>query len=334
MRVGIPRALLYYYYIPFWRTFFESLGIEVVASDATNKGILNQGVSESVSEICVPIKIFVGHVKSLLKKNVDYIFVPRMVSTYPGEYFCPKFMGLPDLLRHSVKGMEGKMLTVPISTNSDDISDYKLYLPMKEILNVSEAKIKEAAERAGEYWREFRKVNKLGYTITEADEIVKSKQRYKSVPKSNDRNIRLGLMGYVYNIYDPFVNMNIIEKLNELNVEFVTFDMMDENELKKNIEHLKKPLFWTFSNKVLGAGYSLFHDRSVDGIIHITAFGCGPDSFLGKLFEYQSNDTGIPFMTVRIDEHTGENHLQTRVEAFIDMLKRKKYSRERVVGIK
>jgi len=68
----------------------------------------------------------------------------------------------------------------------------------------------------------------------------------------------------------------------------------------------------------------LFSEGKVDGIIHITAFGCGPDSFLSRLMELESDATGIPFMIIRIDEHTGENHLLTRIEAFVDMIKRKK----------
>ncbi|GBF10481.1 acyl-CoA dehydratase activase-related protein [Tepidibacillus sp. HK-1] len=247
MRVGIPRALLYYYYIPFWQPFFESLGVEVVISDETNKGILNQGVKESVSEICVPIKIFVGHARSLLKKGVDYIFVPRMVSIYSGEYFCPKFMGLPDLVRHGVKEIDKKLISVSIDAKDDDISHYKQYLPLAKQLGVSESQVKEAAKIAGEKWRVFRTINKMGYIIPEAMKMVDTKQRLNLVPKHDRNKIRLGLMGYVYNIYDPFVNMNIIEKLKELDIEFITFDMIEENELRENIKHLKKPLFWTFS---------------------------------------------------------------------------------------
>ena len=70
-------------------------------------------------------------------------------------------------------------------------------------------------------------------------------------------------------------------------------------------------------------------DDSIDGIIHITAFGCGPDSLIGKIMELESVDYKKPFMTIRVDEHTGENHLQTRVEAFIDMIYRKKLLSEK-----
>lgn len=323
MKIGIPRALLYYYYIPFWKAFFEALNMEVLVSNETNKGILNLGVKESVAEICVPIKLFVGHSLSLLRKGADYIFVPRMVSIYKGEYFCPKFMGLPDMMRHGVKGMENKVLTCHITSEDDDISNFRHYLPLAEPLGVTESQIKQAAQTAGEKWKIFRMYNKMGYTAPQAMELMGENQMMKRREKKQ-YEIRIGLIGYVYNIYDPFISMNMVEKLQELNVDFVTFEMQDEKELREYIEFMPKKLFWTFSNKLLGAGYKFLEQGEIDGLIHITAFGCGPDSFLSKLLEMKSDEVGIPFMMIRVDEHTGENHLQTRIEAFIDMLKRKK----------
>jgi len=323
MKIGIPRALLYYYYIPFWKTFFEELGHEVAVSSETNKGILNRGVKESVAEICVPIKLFVGHAHYLLKKEVDYIFVPRMVSIYLGEYFCPKFMGLPDMMEHGVKGMEGKILTCHITSDTDDISDYSNYLSCAKTLGVSEAEIKHAAKKAGERWNVFRMYSKMGFTATQSLEMMENNQKLRRAEKTS-KDIRIGLLGYVYNVYDDFISMNMIEKLGELDVDFITFDMLDEETLRKETAFMHKQLFWTFSNKLLGAGYSLLKNKEVDGLIHITAFGCGPDSFLSKLLELKADETGIPFMMIRVDEHTGENHLQTRIEAFVDMLRRKK----------
>lgn len=326
MKIGIPRSLLYYYYVPFLKPFFEELGMEVVISEETNKHMMNQGVKESVAELCVPIKVFVGHSYDLLEKDVDYIFVPRFESIKEGEYFCPKFMGLPDMMEHGVKGMEEKVLTCEIISENDNISDYRLYLSLKEKLGVTEEQIKNAANKANDEWLAFRMYCKMGHTITESIELLENKNITKRIRTKNA--IKIGLVGYVYNVYDPFISMDITKKLDELGVEFVTFEMEDENEIMDYIKDMEKNLFWTFSNKLLGFGYKLFRNREVDGVIHLTAFGCGPDSFLSKLLEYESEDTGIPFMMIRVDEHTGENHLQTRIEAFIDMLRRKK----RIVG--
>lgn len=98
VKVGIPRGLFYYYFFPLWCDFFHNLGAEVVLSQPTNKKILNRGVSLAVDEACLPVKLFYGHVVDLADK-VDYLFLPRLVSTAQKEYICPKFMGLPDMIK-------------------------------------------------------------------------------------------------------------------------------------------------------------------------------------------------------------------------------------------
>lgn len=98
VRIGFPRALLYYTYFPLWRAFFTELGTEVVVSPCTNKVILDAGLQSALDEACLPVKLFFGHVVSLAG-SVDYLFVPRLISVEPKAYMCPKFMGLPDMLR-------------------------------------------------------------------------------------------------------------------------------------------------------------------------------------------------------------------------------------------
>ncbi|NLY17653.1 MAG: hypothetical protein GX045_01570 [Clostridiaceae bacterium] len=101
--------MLYYYYFPLWKTLFEELGAQVVVSDISTREIIDEGVKEAVPEICVPIKIYIGHILNLLSKDVDYVFVPRFTSIRKGEFFCPKFMGLPDMIKHSLPQVEDKL---------------------------------------------------------------------------------------------------------------------------------------------------------------------------------------------------------------------------------
>ena len=88
MKVGIPRALGYYNYYPFWHGFFEALGIEVILSSPTTKQILSKGSALVVSETCVPVKVFVGHILDLLEKGVDKIYVPSIQSIDKKIYLC------------------------------------------------------------------------------------------------------------------------------------------------------------------------------------------------------------------------------------------------------
>lgn len=71
MKIGIPRALAYYAYYPFLNTFFEKLGLEVIVSDETTKEIMDMGIQDTITDACVPIKLFHGHVRNLMER-VDY----------------------------------------------------------------------------------------------------------------------------------------------------------------------------------------------------------------------------------------------------------------------
>ncbi len=327
LKIGIPRALLYYYYWPLWRTFFQELGFEVIESGNTTKELIDKGIKVSVSDICVPIKILNGHVLELLEHDVDYIFIPRMMNIRKGEYFCPKFMGLPDMVRYGIPQSQGKLLSPNIFSLTDDISNIKNYLPLCNVLDVSAFKMRKALKKAKVNWEKCRSFSIAGYN---AKEVIASMDSNQALEKKKDSNfLSIGLMGYVYNIYDEFISMGIVDNLKKKDIAIKTFEMYRENTLDRQLKDMKKTLFWTFSNKLLAAGYMFLKDDSIDGIIHITAFGCGPDSLIGKIMELESVDYKKPFMTIRVDEHTGENHLQTRVEAFIDMIYRKKLLSEK-----
>lgn len=76
-RIGIPRAMFYYQYYPLCKTFFEHLGAEVVVSSRTTRDMVALGCSRLVADICLPVKVFYGHVQSIVNRS-DYIFIPSM----------------------------------------------------------------------------------------------------------------------------------------------------------------------------------------------------------------------------------------------------------------
>jgi predicted nucleotide-binding protein (sugar kinase/HSP70/actin superfamily) len=71
----------------------------------------------------------------------------------------------------------------------------------------------------------------------------------------------------------------------------------------------------------------LIDRQDIDGVIYIMAFGCGIDSFICDLVERKiRRSSRLPFTILTIDEHTGEAGIDTRLEAFIDMIRwRKKH---------
>jgi predicted nucleotide-binding protein (sugar kinase/HSP70/actin superfamily) len=59
-------------------------------------------------------------------------------------------------------------------------------------------------------------------------------------------------------------------------------------------------------------------------VIFLISFACGPDSLISELIMRDMNTVGIPYLSIIIDEHSGDAGLLTRIESFVEMIKRKK----------
>ena len=330
VKVGIPRALLYYYYFPLWKEFLETMGCEVVVSDYTNKGILNDGVKYSVDEACLPVKLAFGHIVNLAAKDVDYIFLPRLVSVAEREYICPKFLGFPDMVKQNIEGLPSIIdVTVNMRIRSQDLKP--AYKSVGRMFTNNHFKIRQAQHNACKALRNYNQLLLEGFLPEEAfDVMYRGKKRQ---PKNNAENLKIAVIGHPYNIYDSYISMNLIKKLNAMGVEVVTADQLSKDTLNEETKKLPKRLFWTLGQRMIGAGYYYTAAGDIDGIIHLAAFACGPDSMTGELIERFNRHTGrLPFLNLTIDEHTGEAGVITRLEAFLDMVHWKKSKEALTLG--
>lgn len=279
----------------------------VVVSPPTTREILNEGVRETVSEACVPIKVFHGHVRHLASR-VDYLFIPRYVSADRATVFCPKFLGLPDMVK-SMKGL-GPVLSPRIDTRRR-AALFSACLELAQNLGFGYAPSVRAWFKATRAW-----------------EAGVHQEAWKAAlptggPSRGPSSLRIAVLGYPYEIYDRFVSVDVIARLVSMGVSVLTPEMFDQRELTEEGRHFEKGIFWHFSDRVLKAGYKCCHTRSVDGIIHVTAFGCGPDAISNQLLEIEATSNGMPFLSLLVDEYSGEAGVVTRLEAFVDMVRRR-----------
>ncbi len=207
-KIGIPRALLYYYYYPFWETLFSELGCQVVISDETNAGIVSDGAAVTVSELCVPIKIFNGHVLNLLKKDVDYILIPQFVSMGK-EWYCPKFLGVVEIAEYSIPGLKEKALPIRITRKDDVIDRFSDWEKLCDVLGVSKVPAPTCFEKGCKSIFGLPGGLQKGHTILEAYDKFDGKQ---IPPPHREGEVTIGLLGYVNNVYDNFVSMNAIKR--------------------------------------------------------------------------------------------------------------------------
>lgn len=314
-RVGIPRALFYYQYFPLWRTFLEELGAEIVVSDYTTKQILDDGVKSCVDEACLPVKLFYGHVLNL-KNKVDYLFIPRFTSVSKNEYVCPKFGGLPDMVRNALKDLP-EIIDTEVNLRKSKKNAIKAAMEIGYKFVGSKSKIKKAYNKALASYRQSREMIKQGRLPEEY--IGRSKPPGGN---SNEKMINIAIIGHVYNLYDSYVNMDMLCKLIRNNVNIITVDMIDSNIINEKVGTLSKRLFWNFGRRALGSAMHLLEREDIDGIIYLMSFGCGIDSFICDLVERRVRRAGnMPFIVLTIDEHSGEAGMNTRLEAFVDMIR-------------
>lgn len=315
IKIGIPRGLWFYDYYPLWKTFYEHLGAEVVLSKPTNKQILDQGVKNTVDEACLPVKIFNGHVMDL-KDRVDYIFVPKMMSVYEKEYICPKFCGLPEMVVHSINDLP-PLIDVEINFNKSRKNlDETIYKFGYYITN-DKGKIKRAYAEALKSYQRYKATVKNGNLPIDGKFIESKNSDIYNIKNKK----RIAVVGHTYNMYDSYTSMNLLNKLKENQVDILVPEMIDFNIINKYADELEKKMFWSFGRKLLGASMYLAQAKNVDGVIYVSSFGCGIDSIIQDLFERKSRREGkIPFLLLTIDEHTGEAGINTRIEAFLDMI--------------
>lgn len=320
-KIGIPRTLYFYTFFPLWKTFFEELGLDVVISPPTNKVIMDDGIKETVNDACIPIKIFHGHVMAL-KNKVDYIFIPRLVSIDGKSTFCPKFLGLPDMVLNSVDNLPAVIVeNLDLSLNRCDFFLFFLRLGKKftnNIWRIWRAYFKGLMSLK-KYKNQLLKGFRIGTKEGDSAPVI--------MEQSQNRNIgqlKLAVLAYPYVAYDSFLSVNLLHKLEQMGVDPYLPENIPLKDLKKAKQHLTQDLFWYYSNQVTWAFMHFLHQSKVDGMIHVTAFGCGPDAMVDKLLELEAKNAKMPFLSVTIDEHTGDVGMQTRLEAFVDMLKMKK----------
>jgi predicted nucleotide-binding protein (sugar kinase/HSP70/actin superfamily) len=321
VRVGIPRTLSFFTYYPLWKTFFECLGADVVVSPVSNKALMDEGVKDTVNDACVPIKLFHGHVAAL-KDSVDIMFIPRMVSLDNKVTLCPKFLGLPDMVRYSVSGLP-ELIDLRFDMRKGKHELYNFLFRIGQRFSDNRLKIGQAIWQARGSFVNYRRLLLQGCTPADAFEILDGDRQLPQEKRCG--GIKLAVLGYPYTLYDDYVSVKILDKLRHRDVEVVTPEMVAASDMQRMGKTLPKNLFWHYSNRVVWAGLYYLLDMNVDGIIHVTAFGCGPDAMTNKLIELEAkNQRKIPFMTVTIDEHTGEAGVDTRLEAFVDLLRRKR----------
>ena len=326
IRIGIPRALLYYQYYPMWKTFFEELGAEVVVSPPTTQVMLASGSSRVVADTCLPVKVFLGHILALVGK-CDYIFVPAIRSVESKVYNCSKFLGLPDLTR-AVIPESPPILDIDIDINKGKRNLYQAIYQLGRCLTWDPLRVRRASLAA---WQAHLNYHQLmsSRNLTPPQVIERISGTAEAEANSSyliSAQATIAIIGHPYLLYDEHINYRLIHRLEQAHNRVLTPEMLSAEELQSATARLVGRAYWTYEEEVVGAG-DYYLRSGADGVIGIIAFGCGPDSVMMDVVRQQASRLkATPFMSLTLEEHTAEAGIVTRLEAFLDMIHRRKRS--------
>ncbi|MGE5550954.1 MAG: acyl-CoA dehydratase activase-related protein [Bacteroidota bacterium] len=304
IRLGLPRALLYYWFAPLWEAFFGVLGVRPIVSPETNKALLGLGLKAALDDVCLPVKLFLGHA-AYLSAQCDVLMVPHLISLENRAFTCPKFMGLPDLVRQALPGARTMTARVDIRGGA-----------------TWEMSAREAAAALGFRGGSFLKAWRAARAAqAEYGEALRSGTAL-GLPPGTETGPNLAVLGHPYCLYDRFINMDLLNRLAAAGCRVITPEMLPASAIEEGLAYLPKSLFWSFGRRQLGAAYHLLGAGRCDGIVHATAFACGPEALVGELAEKAAARWRVPMLRLHLDEHTGEAGFLTRLEAFLDMIGR------------
>jgi predicted CoA-substrate-specific enzyme activase len=305
-RVGIPRALLFHDLFPYWRAFFQELGVGVVLSDETNPQTVRASQELATIEACFPVKLMYGHVADLVRKEVDFMFLPSLVNRdrisrgQSYAWYCPYVPATPHLIdAHMDLEAQGVRPLTPVLEMSWVPERRTQLRSLAPALGVSGGRIVRAARAGREAQTRF-------YAAVREHGAA-------AVAELTPESPGVVVVGRPYNTHDRGAILDLPLKLRRLGVtpipmEYLPLESVDVSDRFDN-------MFWRSGQDILAAA-SLVADDPRLWAIYLTNFSCGPDSFLTGFFRRIMG--AKPFLELEVDDHTADAGLLTRCEAFLE----------------
>lgn len=294
--IGIPRGLLFHEFGSLWTAFFAEARVPVIVSGETDKQVLDKGTMLAVDESCLPLKVYLGHIASLLPE-CSHIFAPRVAGFHQGFHFCAKFAGLPDII-YNTFGLPQDRIIAPNIENNSYVGQLKAVSTV-----CSQAGIALATGH-----RAYRKALKLWQS-----------SRSSGIQPVNGKKI--AVISHNYILEDSFFCRNVFNTLTAQGAAVITSSQVPNAVLYGQAEKFAPDIYWQLSAKIAGAARFFCTCPDIAGVVLLSSFGCGPDSLINEYLEHHElKPSGKPYMILNLDEHTGDAGVITRIEAFWDLV--------------
>ncbi|NQV15321.1 activase, partial [bacterium] len=306
-RVGISRSFLTGTYYPLFSHFFKECGIRPVLAETVEQ----RGVDLCSAPFCYPCEISHGYFQNLIDMKLDYIFSPlvrkiKIENGFKEATTCPLVQGEPYYLKSTFEDQlaaAGPVILSPslqLGHNQEDPVDG--FQSLGQELGLPRKRLKAAYQSA-------LKVQ----DAMQAEMLEMGRQALHDLEQDPDQ-IGVVLFGRPYNAFMPEANKGIPHKFASRGIKLIPVDFLD---LKSAA--VRDHMFWSMGQiNLKGAALVEAHPQLFGTLI--TNFSCGPDSFIVGYFRDIMGTK--PSLTLELDNHTADAGLETRIEAFLDIVAR------------
>ncbi|MDR3277102.1 MAG: acyl-CoA dehydratase activase, partial [Treponema sp.] len=299
--VGIPRCFSTHTLYPLYSWFFHELGIATLLSGE----VKHAGLARAESTYCFPAEIAHGAVQDCLDKGADYVLLPhfRDMPSYEEKVhanFCPITQALPYYIEKAFPEIDKKRwLPLVVSFKFGEGKALELFTKMTEGLGIGAAETRAAFEKAlGKQQEYFAACRKLG-----KEALEEARKAGRPV---------IALLGRPYNAFTPEANMGIPRKFSSRGYSIVPFDILPFED-----EGIFPNMYWFYGQQDVKSAALLKPEPNIY-ITYITNFSCAPDSFILHYIKWIMGQK--PFLVLELDSHSADAGVDTRVEAFLDII--------------
>lgn len=336
----------------------RALGHEPVVPPPTTKRTLQLGCLYSPEEICLPFKIVLGNMLEGIEQGADCVLMIGGWGPCRLGYYAEIHRLLVENLGHQVEFIT---LEVPRGSYAKYYQRYRRLLAPARLSTLKLAPLAWAKLRLVEELEELalkarprewkqgsasRLLRCKLQRVEEAQSLAELTRIRRAAPEEfqalmdphQPEPLRIGVVGEIYTVAEPFASLRLEERLGYLGVEVVrTISLRQwvvDHVFKKalgldTLGELKKSAAGYLRGFIGGHGLESvarsvqLSKENLSGIVHILPLSCMPEVVAQGILPQVSCDHGLPILSLVVDEHTGETGFQTRLEAFVDMLRRR-----------
>lgn len=305
--IGLPLVLTSFELFPFYASLINELGYNAALSAPSMMSSF-----KTSAPICYPCELVHGAVHDLIQQEVDFILLPHVIEldVTPGSqhgYVCPSTALIPDLIRAGFEGVSDKLLAPHIGLSKNLIETTLRELTgLADVLDVTPDQAQTAGERAMNRYFEF-----LDKYRSEGRKELEQIQGEPSVI----------LAGRPYTTCAREVNLALPKKITSRGYHVIPADLFcgeDGWGTGRNV--------WHHTQQIAGALQKAKADPNLY-ICLLSCFSCGPDASMYHSFRQELS--GETFCYLEIDSHTAHAGFETRVGAFLDIVERRRNTRQR-----